>query len=91
MTPQDENIIGSPTGKAEMGEIRYPTPEKLTPREKEVLNLIADGNTTKQIATALGITFKTVACHRTSLIQKFGVHESVSLVRSAIRNGIIEP
>ncbi len=63
----------------------------LTTRETEVLRLIADGKTTKEIATILLISVKTAECHRTRILQKFGVHESVSAVRRAIRAGIIEP
>jgi DNA-binding NarL/FixJ family response regulator len=65
--------------------------ETLTPRELEVLKLIADGKTTKRIAELLGVSFKTVATHRTSILEKFGVHNSVSLLRCDIRRGIVEP
>ncbi len=67
------------------------TPEKLTEREAEVLKLIAEGLSTKKIATTLGIAFKTAASHRANLLEKFGIHKTVSLVRCAIRMGIIEP
>ena len=65
--------------------------EPLTPRETEVLKLIGDGLTTKQIGDRLGISFKTAACHRSRLLAKVGVHETVSLLRWAIRKQIIEP
>lgn len=61
----------------------------LTKRERAVLLLIADGNSTKQVAAQLKISFKTAVTHRTHLLQKLGVHESTSLVRIAIRNGLI--
>jgi DNA-binding CsgD family transcriptional regulator len=63
----------------------------LTRRELQVLGLIADGKSTKQVAAILGITFKTASSHRSRLLAKFSVHESVSLVRRAIRAGIIQP
>lgn len=65
--------------------------ENLTPREVQVLKLIAEGQSTKRIADILGVTFKTAACHRSRLLAKVGVHESVSLVRWAIRQGIVVP
>jgi DNA-binding NarL/FixJ family response regulator len=70
-----------------------PQPDKLalTKRELEVLNLMADGLTTKVIASKLGITFKTAACHRGRILQKLSVDSTVSAVRWAIRSGIVEP
>ena len=62
----------------------------LTNRELEVLKCIAEGYSTKQTATILGMAVKTAACHRYRLMGKLGVHDSVSLVRYAIRNGIIQ-
>jgi DNA-binding NarL/FixJ family response regulator len=67
-----------------------PVNRKLTRREREVLGLIADGNSTKEIAAILGITFKTAACHRTRILAKFDAHECVTVVRRAIREGIIQ-
>jgi DNA-binding NarL/FixJ family response regulator len=61
----------------------------LTAREKEVLRLIAEGNSTKEIAWKLNISFKTAVSHRTHLLQKMGVHETASLVRMAIRSGLV--
>jgi DNA-binding NarL/FixJ family response regulator len=54
-----------------------------------VLQLICDGHSTKQIAARLGISFKTAACHRTRLMDKAGVHETVSLFRWAVRSGYV--
>jgi DNA-binding NarL/FixJ family response regulator len=64
---------------------------RLTAREIEVLKLVGEGHSTKNIADSLGISFKTAACHRCRLMAKVGVHDSVSLVRWAIREGVIEP
>jgi DNA-binding NarL/FixJ family response regulator len=63
----------------------------LTKRELEVLHLMADGLTTKAIATRLGVTFKTAACHRGRILQKLSVESTVSAVRWAIRTGIVAP
>jgi DNA-binding NarL/FixJ family response regulator len=61
----------------------------LSPRQQEVLKLIAIGCTTKEIAHRLGITAKTVDAHRTSLMKELDIHEIASLVRYAIRIGLI--
>ena len=65
--------------------------EKLTGRESQVLVLIAEGCTTKEIAARLGIAFNTAVFHRTRIMLKFRVHNRVTLVRYAIWNGLIEP
>jgi two-component system, NarL family, response regulator NreC len=64
--------------------------DPLTPREREVLRLIADGKTTKQVAQLLGVSAKTADAHRTRLMAKLDIHETASLVRYAIRRGLIE-
>lgn len=64
---------------------------ELTRRELEVLACIAKGQSTKQAAATLGITFKTAACHRYHLMTKLDVHDTASLVRYAIRNGLVRP
>ena len=63
----------------------------LTAREREVLVLIADGLSTKETSKRLGISFKTAACHRSRILEKFDVHNTVTLVREAIRLGLIKP
>jgi len=64
--------------------------DPLTPREREVLRLIADGKTTKQVAQLLGVSAKTADAHRTRLMAKLDIHETATLVRYAIRRGLIE-
>ena len=61
----------------------------LTCREREVLQLITEGLSTKEIATDLGISVKTVQTHRASLMHKTGIHKASSLVRYAIREGLV--
>jgi DNA-binding NarL/FixJ family response regulator len=63
----------------------------LSLREREVLHLVADGHSAKEIAAALSISPKTVEAHRSSLMRKVGVHKATELVRYAIRHGLIEP
>jgi DNA-binding NarL/FixJ family response regulator len=65
--------------------------QNLTGREREILRLIADGKSTKEIAQHLGVSFKTVCSHRCHILAKFGVHKSVEAARVAIRNGLIDP
>jgi DNA-binding NarL/FixJ family response regulator len=60
-----------------------------TPRERQVLELICEGYSTKQIAGLLGISFKTAACHRMRLMDKAEVHDPISLFRWALLEGHI--
>jgi DNA-binding NarL/FixJ family response regulator len=64
---------------------------RLTPREREVMQLLAEGHRNKQIAQDLGISVKTVETHRTTLMRKIGVKSIVDLVRYAVRNRFTEP
>jgi DNA-binding NarL/FixJ family response regulator len=65
--------------------------DRLTPRQREVLQLIAEGLTNREIALALDISVKTVESHRTELMQRLDIHDIAGLVRYAIRKGIIQP
>ena len=66
-------------------------PDELTPREMEVVKLIAEANTNRQIADALQVSEKTVESHRANLLSKLGMRDRVELVRYAIRRGLVEP
>ena len=65
--------------------------DPLSLRERQVLQLIAEGKSTKDVASLLGISVKTAESHRTRLMQKLDIHETASLVRYAIRRGLIQP
>jgi DNA-binding NarL/FixJ family response regulator len=65
--------------------------EPLTSREREVLQLVAEGKKTREVARALGISVKTAESHRSRIMEKLDIHETASLVRYAIRRGLIEP
>ena len=65
--------------------------DPLTPREREVLQLIAEGKSTKQVAEVLGITVKTAESHRSRIMSKLEIHEKAGLVRYAIKRGLIQP
>jgi DNA-binding NarL/FixJ family response regulator len=64
--------------------------DPLTAREQEVVKLIAEGYSTKQIAEALVISEKTVERHRANVLEKLGMHDRVQLTRYAIRRGLVE-
>jgi DNA-binding NarL/FixJ family response regulator len=66
-------------------------PDPLTRRERQVLQLVAEGKTSKQIAVLLGVSVKTAESHRTRLMEKLDIHEVASLVRYAIRTHLIQP
>jgi DNA-binding NarL/FixJ family response regulator len=66
------------------------TPDTLTPRQREILQLIAEGKSTKQIALVLNISIKTVESHRAQLMRRLGVQDIASLVRHALRIGLVE-
>lgn len=68
-----------------------PAVPRLTPREREVIQLLAEGYRNKRIAQKLGISVKTVETHRTTLMRKIGVRSIVDLVRYAVRNQLTEP
>lgn len=78
-------------------QLRSPKPAVAEPfsllsgREREVLHLIADGLSAKEIGAELEISTKTVEAHRTSLMRKLGVRKATELVRYALRHGLIEP
>jgi two-component system response regulator NreC len=63
----------------------------LTSRERQVLQLVAEGKSTKDVASLLGISVKTAESHRTRLMQKLDIHETASLVLYAVRHGIVQP
>ncbi len=70
---------------------REPRADPLTSRERQVLQLIGEGKSTKQLAALLGISTKTAESHRARLMQKLEIHETASLVRYAIRRGLVQP
>jgi DNA-binding NarL/FixJ family response regulator len=68
-----------------------PEAEPLSGRERQVLQLVAEGMSTKAIAEVLSISVKTAESHRTRIMQKLDIHDTASLVLYAIRRGIIQP
>lgn len=64
--------------------------DKLTPRQREILKLVATGKTTKEIAQALFISTKTVETHRSQLMERLKIHDLASLIRYAIKAGLVD-
>lgn len=79
-----DELAGTATPQLESG-------STLSPRQAEVLKLIARGYSTKEIAERLSISVKTVQTHRTELMQRLNLHDVAGLVRFAIRHGLIRP
>lgn len=79
-----EDYLHRDAGKSEAD------PDALSPREREVLQLIAEGKTSREIAEILNLSVKTVQSHRTSLMQKLDLHDRGELIKYAIQKKIIE-
>jgi two-component system, NarL family, response regulator NreC len=65
--------------------------DPLTDRERQVMQLIAEGKTTKEVAVILGVSVKTAESHRSSLMGKLDIHSTAEVVRYAIRRGLVDP
>lgn len=78
-----------------VAEARTTTPElareRLTSREREIVQLLAEGKSSKQVASVLGISVKTAETHRSNIMRKLELHSVSELVRYAVRNQMIEP
>jgi DNA-binding NarL/FixJ family response regulator len=76
---------------AEPGDKKEPNESRLTARERETVQLLAEGKSNKEVAAALGVSIRTAETHRARLLRKLGLKSLAALVRYAIRNGIIQP
>jgi DNA-binding NarL/FixJ family response regulator len=83
----DQMVSPEPSGGGHAGRT---VPVKITPRQREVLTLVTQGFSTKDIARTLGISVKTVETHRAQLMERLGIHDVAGLVRYAIRAGIVK-
>jgi DNA-binding NarL/FixJ family response regulator len=95
-TVSGHRFLGAPISESEIETLLEKSPdfravgkEDLTPRERQVLHLAAEGNTSSQIATGLHLSSRTVEMHRANLMRKLGLHSPGELVRYAVRLGII--
>jgi DNA-binding NarL/FixJ family response regulator len=82
-----ENLMKVPVREAKIRDTEYGS---LTPREQEVMRLLAEGFSTRQIADKLFISPKTVENHRTNIMKKLGLHSTMELIRYAARLGLID-
>jgi DNA-binding NarL/FixJ family response regulator len=82
-------LDGHPRGR---GEALHESPRsRLTPRERQIVQLLAEGKSNKEISGALGISVKTAEAHRSNVMRKLDLHSISDLVRYAIRNKIVNP
>jgi DNA-binding NarL/FixJ family response regulator len=66
------------------------TKSRLTPRQREIIQLLAEGKSSKEIAVALGLSTKTAETHRANIMKRLNCHSASEIVRYAVRNNIIE-
>jgi DNA-binding CsgD family transcriptional regulator len=64
--------------------------DRLTTREREIVQLVSEGKSTKEVASLLGISVKTAETHRANIMRKLQVHSVTDLVRYAVRNEIVQ-
>ena len=74
-----------------LGRAHYPEDEKLTARQREVLQLLAEGRLMKEVADILGVSARTVAFHKYAMMQELGVKTSAELVQYAVKQGLVRP
>jgi DNA-binding NarL/FixJ family response regulator len=72
------------------GEAQKPSKSRLTPREREVVQLLAEGKSSKEVAVVLNLSVKTAETHRTNLMRKLDLHSVADLVRYAVRNNLVQ-
>lgn len=75
--------------RPEIEDVAIPSGHLLTAREREVIQLLAEGRTSKEVAVTLNLSVKTAETHRTNLMRKLGLHSVADLTRYAVRNGIV--
>ena len=86
-----EMLLGEQAGgRADAARSEQTGAHWVTPRERQVLALVASGKSSKKIAAQLGISFKTAVCHRYRLQTKLKAHNTADLTRAAVRMGLIE-
>jgi DNA-binding NarL/FixJ family response regulator len=85
------NAMAGGLSLSEMSVIHHESVRKILLRTLQVLQLIAEGNTTRVIAERLSLTVKTAESYRTGLMAKLDIHETAGLVRYAVRRGLVKP
>ena len=87
--PEASRVVAGDLDHPLREETSHAALDRLTPREREVLQLVAEGHTNREMARVLGVSPKTVDAHRTNLMAKLGVHDAQALTRFAMRYGLI--
>ena len=72
------------------GSPQKPSKDRLTPREREVVQLLAEGKSSKEVAVVLNLSVKTAETHRTNVMRKLDLHSVADLVRYAVRNNLVQ-
>ncbi|MCS6289076.1 MAG: response regulator transcription factor [Nitrospira sp.] len=90
LTPLITKDVLEPVLKASHGKRGEPTSRALTSRQREVLQLVAEGHGTKEIATILNVTVKTVEFHKAGIMRQLDLHSTADLVKYAIAEGLVE-
>jgi DNA-binding NarL/FixJ family response regulator len=85
-----EVILGNFNAGVSVKQVPEEIHERLTSREREIVQLLAEGKSSKEVASALGISAKTAETHRANVMRKLGLHNVSELVRYAVRNQIVE-
>jgi DNA-binding CsgD family transcriptional regulator len=86
---QPYHAAGNGNGNGNGNGHANPQHQRLSPREREVMNMILSGRRLKEIAATLDISVKTVTTHRSRLLRKLGVDDNLGLYRYGVRNGLI--
>jgi DNA-binding NarL/FixJ family response regulator len=86
-----ELILSNFNNRGSLGQVPEIIGERLTSREREIVQLLSEGKTSKEVASVLGISVKTAETHRANIMRKLEIHSVSELVRYAVRNQIIEP
>jgi DNA-binding NarL/FixJ family response regulator len=90
-TPRATELILRNYNQGDTADMSEPIPKNLTTREREILQLIAEGKSNKAVANSLCISSKTAETHRANIMRKLKLHTTSELVRYAMRNQIVDP
>ena len=85
-----EIMLDSIRARGTLAEVPRTVRERLTPREREIVQLLSEGKSSKEVAVILGISVKTSETHRANIMRKLEIHSVSQLVRYAVRNQIVE-
>jgi DNA-binding NarL/FixJ family response regulator len=90
-SPASEVLIKGFRGQNREANSSVSIPKTLSSREREIVQLLAEGKSSKEVAVGLGISVKTAETHRSNILRKLGMHSVTELVRFAVKHNMIEP